>query len=131
MKIAIPLFHTRVSPRFDFASTLMVATVENNKVVSKEEISLKNYNPTQRTALLKDLGVTTLICGGIQGFLARSLGNNNVQVIVPVAGEVRNVLECFLGGKLYTTCFRLRSACRRGKCCSNRQRLCDQGNEKK
>ena len=100
MKIAIPLFHNRVSPRFDFAPTLMVATVERKQIVEQKEISLKNYTLPQRSTLLQDLGVTTLICGGVQGFLARSLGNKNVQVIAPVAGEASEVLQRFLRGNL-------------------------------
>ena len=100
MKIAIPLFHNRVSPRFDFAPTLMVATVEDSRIVAKEEISLKNYSLSRRTNLLQELGVSTLICGGVQEFLTRSLGNQNVQVIAPVAGEISEVLQRFLGGTL-------------------------------
>jgi len=100
MKIAIPLFHTRVSPRFDFAPTLMVATVEKNQVVEKKEISLKNHTLSQRSNLLQELGVTTLICGGVQEFLTRSLENKNVQVIAPVAGEAIEVLQRFLHGTL-------------------------------
>ena len=36
MKIAIPLFYNRVSPRFDFAPTLLVATVEKNQIVEQK-----------------------------------------------------------------------------------------------
>jgi predicted Fe-Mo cluster-binding NifX family protein len=130
MKIAIPLFQNRVSPRFDFAPTLMVATVENNQIVAKEEISLKNYTLSQRSALLRELGIKTLICGAIQGFLTRSLENENVKVIAPVAGEVSNVLGCFLEGKLYPPCSQLRSAQGRGRCCSNQRRIRNQKKEK-
>jgi predicted Fe-Mo cluster-binding NifX family protein len=32
MKIAIPLFNNRVSPRFEYAPTLLVATIKADKV---------------------------------------------------------------------------------------------------
>lgn len=114
MKIAIPLFYNRVSPRFDFAPTLLVATIEKNQIVEKREIRLKNYTFSQRSALLRDLGITTLICGGVQGFLTRSLGNQNVQVIAPVAGEVSEVLQRFLEGTLCAA-FRLKGCQRRNR----------------
>ena len=113
MKIAIPLFYNRVSPRFDFAPTLLVATIEKNQIVEKREIRLKNYTFLQRSALLRDLGITTLICGGVQGFLTRSLGNQNVQVIAPVAGEVSEVLERFLEG---TLCSSFKPCCAAKRC---------------
>jgi len=102
MKVAIPLFHDRVSPRFDFAPTLMVATIENNQVVSEEKINLKDYNLIQRSNLLQQLGVDTLICGGVQDFLIPLLGNKNVRVITPVIGEAREVLQQFLKGNLHS-----------------------------
>jgi predicted Fe-Mo cluster-binding NifX family protein len=129
MKIAIPLFQNRVSPRFDFAPALMVATIENNQVVAREEISLKNYTLPQRSALLLDLAVTTLICGGIQGPITRSLGNKSIQVIAPVAGEATEVLECFLRGELHPPCFLLESPHRCGRRWGNPRRMCGRDKE--
>ncbi len=100
MKVAIPIFNNRVSPRFEYAPTLLLATVENNKALENKELSIKDYDVFRRCALIRELGVDTLICGGITGFISRLLDGKNVRIVSPISGEVEEVLECFLQGKL-------------------------------
>lgn len=100
MKVAIPLFNSRVSPRFEFASALLLATTEDRQIRERRQIALDGYDLFQRSALLRELGVDLLICGGIQGFIARSLGSGNIEVISPVSGDVEEVLQRFLQGTL-------------------------------
>jgi len=100
MNVAIPFFNQRVSPRFEYAPALLLARVEDNKVVEKRELSLAKHDFFRRCALIKELGVDTLICGGINGFTIRLLDWRNVQVVSPIAGEVEEVLQRFLEGKL-------------------------------
>ena len=102
VKIAIPLFNNRVSPRFEFAPSLLLATVEANKVIEKKEVDLRDYNLFQRSALLQDLDVDTLICGGINNFITRLLDWRNVQVISPISGDAEEVLLRFLQNDLYS-----------------------------
>jgi len=101
IKVAIPLFNNRVSPRFEFAPTLLVATIENDHVLEKKELNLQSYDLLQRSSLLRKMGIDILICGGIQGFITRSLSLTNVQVIAPVAGEAEAVLQLFLEKNLF------------------------------
>ena len=100
MKIAIPMFNSRVSPRFDFASRMLIATIDNGKVVERREHSLTNLNPIRRSALLSELGINVLICGGISGFSVRLLMGNGIEVIPMVAGEVEDVLNLFINDNL-------------------------------
>ena len=103
MKIAIPMFNSRVSPRFDFASKMLVATVEGTKVVDRENYSLINLNPIRRSSLLYELGVNVLICGGINNFSQRLITGNGIDVIPMVQGEVEEVLNLFINGKLHAS----------------------------
>ena len=100
MKIAIPTFNSRVSPRFDFASKMLVATVERGKIVDREIYSLINLNPIRRSSLLCELGVNVLICGGINNFSQRLIIGNGIDVIPMVQGEVEEVLNLFINGDL-------------------------------
>ena len=100
MKIAIPMFNTRVSPRFDFASKILVATVDGRQVVDRETYSLINLNPIRRSSLLSDLGVNTIICGGISSFSQRLISANAIEVIPMVQGEAEEVLDLFIKGNL-------------------------------
>lgn len=103
MKIAIPMFNSRVSPRFDFAPKVLIAKVENGKVVEREHYSLNSLNTIRRGTLLREQGVTVLICGGISNFSVRLLSDNGIKVIPMVAGELEDVLEQFVDGHLVTS----------------------------
>ena len=100
VKVAIPMFNSRVSPSFDFASNVMVATVDSGKVVEREKYSLINLNPIRRSALLREQEVNVLICGGISDFTVRLLMGNGIEVISMVSGEAEEVLNHFINGNL-------------------------------
>ena len=100
MKVAIPMFNSRVSPSFDFASNVLVATVDSGKVLDKEKYSLINLNPIRRSALLRQHGVNVLICGGISDFTGRLLMGNGIEIIPMVSGEAEEVLNHFVRGNL-------------------------------
>jgi predicted Fe-Mo cluster-binding NifX family protein len=102
VKIAIPMFNTRVSPRFDFASKILVTTIDRGKVTDRETYSLINLNPIRRAGLLSDLGVNTILCGGISDFSQRLIAANAIEVIPMVQGEVEEVLDLFINNKLTT-----------------------------
>ena len=101
MKVAIPIFNSRVSPRFDVAAELLIATVDNCSVVAREQHALMNLNTLRRSALLRKEGVDVLICGGITDFTVRLLMGNGIQVVPMVAGEIEEVLLRFIKGTLH------------------------------
>jgi predicted Fe-Mo cluster-binding NifX family protein len=100
MKIAIPLFGSRVSPRFDCAQRILLVIVENKKVVEKKEIWVARWNPLQRITRLTELGIDTVICGGISNFSVRMLISNGMRVISWITGEVEEAIKLFLKGQL-------------------------------
>jgi predicted Fe-Mo cluster-binding NifX family protein len=100
MKIAIPIFGARVSPRFDFAPRLLLYTLEDGRVVGREELSLDSWNAWERVERLKQMGVEALICGGIPGCSAQALEEYRIRVISWVSGDAEEALSCFLRGEL-------------------------------
>ena len=100
MKVAIPKFNSRVSPRFEFAAKVLIATVDGGKIMNREEYSLINLNPMRRSALLREQGVNVMICGGISVFFVRLLMGNGIEVIPMVSGEAEEVLNHFINGNL-------------------------------
>ena len=102
MKVAIPIFNSRVSPRFDFAQKVLIAIIESGKVVGRQEYSLTTLNPIRRSALLGELGVNVLLCGGISDFSVRLLMSNGIEVIPMVSGELEEVLSLFISGNLHS-----------------------------
>ena len=100
MKVAILKFNSRVSPRFEFAPKVLVATVNQGKVIERKEYSLRSLNPMRKSTLLSEQGVNVLICGGINGFFVRLLMGNGIEVIPMVSGEAEEVLNKFINGNL-------------------------------
>lgn len=104
MKIAMPIFQDRISPRFDFSPEMWIIEVEGEEVIRKETFSTLNLNPHQRMEQLTLNGVEKLICGGIDRFSVRELGGRGIEVIQDVIGEAEAVLDQFVKGLLRPGC---------------------------
>ncbi len=118
MKVAIPIFGRWVSPRFSFASEMLIVTIEKNKVVSRSKVITQLFVPSQLINQLSLFEVEVLICGGVEGFCHRQIESMGISIISDVAGDVNEVLELFIKGKLVPG-YRIRggkgSGCRRGR----------------
>jgi predicted Fe-Mo cluster-binding NifX family protein len=118
MKIAIPVFENRISPRFDCAPGLRLCEIEGDKITGIKEISCEGWNGNERVSQLKYFGVDTLICGGLPDYLLGILTNNRIKVIPWVAGDANEVLTLFLRGQLNSGMVicpgRKRRRCKRG-----------------
>jgi predicted Fe-Mo cluster-binding NifX family protein len=60
---------------------------------------------------LKDLGVEILICGAISEPLYRELSAQGVRVLGFVAGNLNDVLQAFIAGKLPSPAFSMPGYC--------------------
>jgi predicted Fe-Mo cluster-binding NifX family protein len=100
MTIAIPLFGSRVSPRFGCEPEILIIDVEGRQEISRRTFSTIGLGIPQQISLLSSLGVDTLICGGIDLFCRRLLSARGFQVIPGVIGEADEALNYFLSGKL-------------------------------
>ena len=102
MKIAIPLFETRISPRFDCAPKALLVTVdiEGKKIIETREIILKNNGISETINDLKSSGVSTVICGGVSQQVHNMLIANGIKVIPWVTGDAQEALQLFFQGRL-------------------------------
>jgi len=100
MKIAIALFGSKVSPRFDLSPEFWMVTTENRKVVHQERISTGRLDIPQRMEQLVLSGVKKVICGGIHDFSLNELQNRGVDVFHNVIGEAAIALTLCLNGEL-------------------------------
>ncbi|NQT39812.1 MAG: NifB/NifX family molybdenum-iron cluster-binding protein [Planctomycetes bacterium] len=100
MKIAIPTFEGRVSPRFDCARAVLVVTIDEDKPSGRQEFRTSNWVPHERVKKLLELGVDTVICGGIDRWSATSLQSAGVTVYGWVTGEIEDALSALLCGEL-------------------------------
>jgi len=128
MKVAVPLFKDRISPRFDVCPEIWIVELNSGKVVNQERWSVETFNLQQRVDQMASSGVDKIICGGIDSFCIDQLANRGIDVIHNVAGEAGEALSLFLRGVLrpgfYCNGRRARGFCpwRRG---SGRGRITD------
>ena len=92
MRVAIPVFGTRVSPRFDCAPVLLILSVEGGHVIEREIIRLERLN-VDRIHLLEELNVHTLVCGGIRRCEHILLTARGVNVVDGAVGEIEEIAD--------------------------------------
>lgn len=100
MKIAIPTFTTRVSPRFDYAQHILLVSVDDGQASERQELTAGNWAPHERINRLVQLGVDTVICGGIDRWSVASLQSAGVTIYGWVTGEIEDALSALLQGDL-------------------------------
>lgn len=101
-KVAIPTFGTRVSPRFDCARAVLVIAIDDGKPSERQELLASNWAPHERINMLLELGVDTVICGGIDCWSAESLRSAGVTIYDWVTGEIEDALAALLRGALHS-----------------------------
>jgi predicted Fe-Mo cluster-binding NifX family protein len=100
MRVAIPHHDGQVAPCFEYSAHFTIFSVSKNKVVAQTDFTLQSQEELDRVRLLRDQGVTVLICGGIQNAFEGLLPAAGVRVFSWVSGTVNEVLGLFLENKL-------------------------------
>lgn len=96
MIIAIPLFGSEVSPRFDLSKKFLLARIEKGKIIELDFKEMEETNPIKRSKNLLKWKVNKIICNGIDDFSSRLLPGLGVQIIALVSGEAQKVLKKYI-----------------------------------
>jgi len=100
MKIALPIFGNRISPRFDCAPEFLIVRMTGDGLEGREKLEAVDWPPRRRVRILLDEGVETVVCGAIDCFSEELLRAAGVTVFGWQTGEIDDVLECFAAGEL-------------------------------
>jgi predicted Fe-Mo cluster-binding NifX family protein len=100
VRIALPDWKGRVSPVFDVARQLLIVDLDGARELRRNTESLAQTLAPLRADELVRRGVAVLLCGGISVPLLRMLEARGVRVIPGVAGDVEQVLQGYLTGRL-------------------------------
>lgn len=114
MRVAMPVFRSRLSPLFDSAGKLLVVDIVGNEEVGRREVDIDGMFTTQKVRRLGELGVSTLVCGAISGMMYGLTTGRGITVIPWLRGEVEEVLEAFKNGRLDAPSFRVPGCTRAG-----------------
>ena len=100
MKLAISVFHSKISPRFDQTQEFVLIETEGSSVVSKEQMATAGWAVTAKMKQLVNMGIDTLICGGIDRASMQYLSFNSIKIYSWVTGEVDDAVACFLNNRM-------------------------------
>ncbi len=98
--VGIVQIDNRVAYRLDCADTIMVARNDGKGNVQLEEAVLSETDAIRRVQQIADLGIETLICGAVSGFVFRMFQHHGIRVIGGVIGDARDALDHYVGGDL-------------------------------
>lgn len=116
MKIALPTFGDRVSPRFDCAQAFLVVTIEDGKPSKRQEVAADGWAPYERINRLVELGADAVVCGGIDCWSAESLRSAGIVLYGWVNGTIDEALNALCQGKLSAKALIIADGrCRRGR----------------
>ena len=107
MKVAVTVWENRISPLFDATRTLLIVDIHDRVVTEKHLTHFDYVSPFSRAVALEELGVETLICGGVSNFFAELIEARNIQIIPFVAGRVDEVIDAYLRDALFHKKFRM------------------------
>ena len=104
MKIAVTYENGQVFQHFGHTEFFKVYEVEEGKVVSAEVVDTNGSGHGALAGVLVELGVDTLICGGIGGGARNALGAVGITIYGGVSGDADAAVAA-LGGGIYGTDF--------------------------
>ena len=119
IRVAIPIWSSRVCTVFDFAQRLLIVDLEGGKELRQKEYTLENIPPLIRASRLLHLNAQILICGAISKPLRFVADNYGIQVHPFITGKTREVIHAWLEGNLKDEAF-IMPGCGSRRRCRNR-----------
>lgn len=113
MKTAISIWDGRISPLFDVSCEALLLTLESGRVRERRLERVETANAEGKVDRLRELGVSTLVCGAISAPLERELAASGVQVIAFVAGDTEEVIAALLANRLPAPALSMPGCCQR------------------
>jgi predicted Fe-Mo cluster-binding NifX family protein len=100
MKLAVPRYAGRISPRFGFTQDILVADVGGGKVPSWETLPIDRHLPEEIPALLARRGVEMVLTGGMNLHFQNLFLSLGIEVIWGLIGTPEEAVEAFLAGAI-------------------------------
>ncbi|MFU0832398.1 MAG: 50S ribosomal protein L6 [Oscillospiraceae bacterium] len=103
MKIAVACDGNRVSAHFGHCQGFEIFTVEKGKVTEHNFHRNPGHKPGFLPNYLNDLGVNTIITGGIGAGAIDIFNDKQIEVVSGASGEASDVVDKYLKGELKST----------------------------
>lgn len=100
MKIAVTYENGEVFQHFGHTEQFKLYEVSGGKLLHTQVVDTNGSGHGELAGLLAQLGVDTLICGGIGGGAQAALAEANIRLIGGVQGNADEAVQAFLNGTL-------------------------------
>ena len=100
MKLAIPLYETRVSPRYGYSQSVLIVEINGQHEIHRKILGLEKYHPENTPQILSEEGVEIVISGGMNHYFQNLFRSRGIQVICGIIGEPDDALAAFKAGEL-------------------------------
>ncbi len=100
MKVAVPIWESRVASVLDFSHKLILVELEDGSESSRVEVPLLGRSTMEKVAELRRLGVEVLICGAVSQPMASAATSYGIRLIPYVTGTIDEVLDAYQDGRL-------------------------------
>ncbi|MBN2160134.1 MAG: hypothetical protein JW807_12120 [Spirochaetes bacterium] len=98
--IALPVYQERVSPLMDVSSKYAIYETIDGVIQHRSDISLAASGELQRVEKLKELGVTTIICGAVSCCVADMIVEKGMRLLPMIYGSIDEIVEKYLNHTL-------------------------------
>ncbi len=115
MKVAIPIWNSRISPLFDTACRVLIWSIEGGSDGEWEEHDLQGLIPPMKVRKIKELGADVLICGAVSNPVAYLVESAGIELVPWISGPVDEVIEAFHTGDLDMPRYFMPGCRRRGR----------------
>lgn len=100
-RAAFSLWNDRIAPVFDVARNLLIVDAADGAVTARIERRFSGDSPHERALRLMSLQVEQVICGAITREIDCALKDRGIKVISFVSGDLEQVIEAWLQGRLH------------------------------
>lgn len=100
MKIATTYENGQIFQHFGHTEKFKVYDIQDGKIVSAEVVDTNGSGHGALAGVLKDLGVDTLICGGIGGGAQMALAEAGIKLYGGVSGDADTAVNELIAGSL-------------------------------
>ena len=100
LKVAVASENKMVCGHFGHCETFEVFETENGKIVNQESIPNPGHRPGFLPNFLHEIGVNTIISGGMGGGAVDIFNEHNIEVIIGAQGDSLKAVENYLAGAL-------------------------------
>lgn len=103
IKIAVASENQVVTEHFGHCEGFMIFDIKNNQIVKTETVANPGHRPGFLPNFLNDMGVHTIISGGMGSSAIEIFNEKGIEVIVGASGNTKEAVQAYLDGSLKST----------------------------